>query len=132
MANQHLQKSVFHREENDVSNISLAAVDFKCPIMEYTYIIVTNTSKDQERSIEELSSRVTSSEDVKELLDHVNWRMFTYSCEPEHACMSNHTNSTCQLQDACSNSSCSFTNSTDDLFFFSSQCHNVSFSKNSK
>jgi len=120
MNNQH-QKSVFlYEKEYDVSENNLVAVDLKCPIMEYTYLIVSNTTlKDQQRNIEELSSRVTSSEDVKTLLEYVNWRMFIYLCK--QAC----TYSRRHFQDLCSNSSCSFTNSTDDLFFPSSQCRSV-------
>jgi len=121
MTNQHHKKSVLYKQEYGVSEKSLVAIDLECPIMEYTYVIVSNRSTDQQKSIEELSSRVTSSEDVKALLDHVNWRMFIYSCE--QAC-SNSTYSTRHFQDACFNSSCSFTNSTDDLFS-SSRCCNV-------
>jgi len=121
MPDQYVQTSIFYNK-NDVSKNNLV-VDFKCPIMKYTYAIVANTSKNQQRSIEELSSQATSSEDVTALLDHVNWRMFIYLCG--EVC-GNSTSSTSNFQDACPNSSCSFTNSTDDLFFFASQCNNAS------
>jgi len=122
MNNQLPQKSVFYTEEFGMGENCLKAVDLECPIMEYTYVIISNTSKDQQRNIEELSSQVTSSEDVEALLDQVNWRMFVYLCE--QAC-TNYIYSTCFFHGACSNSSCSFTNSTDDIFS-SSQCHYVS------
>ena len=55
------------------------------------------------------------------LLDHVNWRMFIYS--RKQTC-SNFSFSEYELQYTCSNSSYTFTDSIDDLFFFPLQCDN--------
>jgi len=56
---------------------------------------------------------------VEELLDHVNWRMFVSS--QDEICDS-FTNSTYQLQDACSNLTCPISDSIDDLVFFPLTC----------
>ena len=52
-------------------------------------------------------------------LDHVNWRIFIYSCK--QTC-SSFSYSEYKLQYDCLNSSYTFADSIDDLFFFSLQC----------
>ena len=114
------QGSIFYRYNYILINSNTISLNLECPIEEYTYLIVSNTTEDK---IENncASTRVSSSEDVLTLLDHVNWRMFIYSCK--HTC-SNFSYSEYKLQYDCSNSSCTFTDSIDVLFFFPLQCDN--------
>ena len=94
-------------------------VDFsKCRNKENTFIIVSNDTEDQQRHINQLSTQVSNSEDVVKLLDHVNWRMFIYSCE--QTC-SNFSYSESEFQNDCPNSTCCFSNRIDDLLLYSSR-----------
>ena len=94
-------------------------VDFtKCRNRENTYGIVFNNTEDQQRHIDQLSAQVSNSEDVVKLLDHVNWRMFIYSCE--QTC-SNFSYSENEFQNDCHNSTCCFSNRIDDLLLYSSR-----------
>ena len=70
---------VFENALNLNGNYSIK-VDFtKCQYMENTYVIVSNNTEDQQRHINQPSAQVSNSENVVKLLDHVNWRMFSYS-----------------------------------------------------
>ena len=82
-------------------------------------MIVSNATKDQQRSIDQLSTQISNGKDVEKLLDHVNWRMFIYSCAETSGDFSF---SEYELQDGCINSSCSFTDSIDYLFRFPLYC----------
>ena len=72
----------------------------KCRNMENTYGIVSNNTEDQQKHINQLSAQVSNSEDVVNLLDHVNWRMFIYSCEKKS---SNFSYSENDFQNDCPN-----------------------------
>ena len=93
-------------------NNSIKVYFTECQNMKDTFVIVSNNSKDQERQIDQLSAQVSNSEDVIKLLDHVNWRMFIYSCE--QIC-SNFSYSEYELQDDCPKSACDLSNRIDDL-----------------
>ena len=90
----------------------------ECPNMENTYVIVSNNTEDQQRRIDQLSAQVSNSKDVVKLLDHVNWRMFIYSCE--QTC-SNVLYSENEFQNDCTNSTCCLSGSIGDLLFYSSR-----------
>ena len=91
-------------------------VDFtKCRNMESTYGIVFNDTEDQQRHTDQLSAQVSNSEDVINLLNHVNWRMFIYSCE--QTC-SNFSYSENEFH---YNSASCLSGTIDDLLFYSSR-----------
>ena len=118
------QKSVFHREKQNSSNQTLISIDFECPIDENTYIVVSRTTEDQQKSIHQQATQVSNSDDVLRLLDHVNWRIFIYSCA--QACV-NFSFSAYRFQNACSNNTlCSFSDSINDILRLSFQCGNTS------
>jgi len=102
---------------------NLIILDKDCPIENGTYAIVSNTSANQQRRVEELLDQVSNSKDVEILLAHINWRISTASCE--QSCY-NFTYSTYQFYDVCSDSSCCLSDSIDDLLRFSTQCNNAS------
>ena len=94
-------------------------VDFtKCLNVENTYVIVSNNTQDQQRRIGQLSGQVSNSEDVVKLLNHVNWRMFIYSCE--QTC-SNFSYSKNEFQNDCPNSASCLSGYIDDLLLHSSR-----------
>ena len=94
-------------------------VDFtKCRNMENIYGIVSNNAEEQQRHIDQLSAQVSDSEDVVNLLDHVNWRMFIYSCKQTCSNFSFPEN---EFQYDCPSSACCFRGSIDDLLFDLSQ-----------
>ena len=111
--------SIFHQVNCNTSNITLIPLDVECPIEEFTYLIVSNATEDQQSSIGLLSTQISNGKDVEKLLDHVNWRMFIYSCVETSGDFSF---SQYDLQDGCINSSCSFTDSMDYLFRFRLHC----------
>ena len=111
--------SIFYQVNRNTNNIILIPLDVECPIEEFTYLIVSNATKDQQRSIDQLSTQISNGKDVEKLLDHVNWRMFIYSCVETSG---NFSFSEYELQDGCMNSSCSFTDVIDYLFRFSLHC----------
>ena len=117
------QGSFYHRQAFNISNGNLINIKTNCPIAEKTNLIISNNTEDQQRYIDQFSTQISSSEDVETLLNHVNWRMFVYSCE---RASEDFAYSDYELQNNCSNSSCSFTDSLDDLFFFSLECGNNS------
>ena len=114
-----IEGSIFYQVDRNTSNITLIPLDVECPIEEFTYLIVSNATKNQQRSIDQLSTQISNGKDVEKLLDHVNWRMFIYSCEETSGDFSF---SEYELQDACINSSCSFTDTIDYLFRFPLHC----------
>ena len=94
-------------------------VDFtKCRNMENIYGIVSNNAEEQQRHIDQLSAQVSDSEDVVNLLDHVNWKMFIYSCKQTCSNFSFPEN---EFQNDCPSSACCFRGSIDDLLFDLSQ-----------
>ena len=94
-------------------------VDFtKCRNMDNTYVFISNGTEDQQRHIDQLSAQVSNSEDLVKLLDHVNWRMFTYSCE--QTC-SNFSHAENEFQNGCHNSACCLRGNIDDLLSYRSQ-----------
>ena len=111
--------SIFYQVNRNTSNIILIPLDVECPIEEFTYLIVSNVTQDQQNSIDQLSTQISNGKDVVKLLDHVNWRMFIYSCVEISGDFSF---SEYELQDGCVNSSCSFTDTIDYLFFFPLYC----------
>ena len=113
------QGSIFYQVNCNTSNIILIPFDVECPIEEFTYLIVSNTTEDQQKSIDQLSTQILNGKDVEKLLDHVNWRMFIYSCVETSGDFSF---SEYELQDGCMNSSCSFTDAIDYLFRFPLHC----------
>ena len=113
------QGSIFHEPQHISSNDNSILIDRDCPIEEFTYLIISNNTEDQQKNISQLSTHISSSEDVVTLLDHVNWRMFIYSCEDTSEDFSY---SKYEIQDGCTNSSCSFTDSIDYIFFFPLYC----------
>ena len=99
-------------------NNSIKVYFTKCRNIKDTYVIVSNNTEGQQRHIDQLSAQVSNSEDVIKLLDHVNWRMFIYSCE--QTC-SNVLYSETQFQNDCTNSTCCLSGSIGDLLFYSSR-----------
>ena len=114
-----IEASIFYQVNRNTSNITLIPLDVECPIEEFTYLIVSNATEDQQRNIGQLSTQISNGKDVEKLLDHVNWRMFIYSCVETSGDFSF---SEYELQDGCMNSSCSFTDTIDYLFFFPLHC----------
>jgi len=110
------QDSLFYQHKNDNNNNNFIDIDLDCPIKKNIYVIVSNTTENQHRNVE---IQISSSKDVEKLLNHVHWRMFISSCT--QACY-NFTYSTYEFENVCSNSSCCFSDSIDDLFFSSIQC----------
>ena len=113
------QGSIFYQVDHNTSNITLIPLDIECPNKEFTYLIVSNATEDQQRSIGQLSNQISNGKDVEKLLDHVNWRMLIYSCAETGGDFSF---SEYELQDGCMISSCSFTDTIDYLFFFPLHC----------
>ena len=115
---------MFYQLDNGISNNTVIELDIECLSKEHMYLIVSNVTKDQQQNLNQLLfGQVTSSEDVERLLDYVNWNIYVYSSK--QVCH-NFTNLASEVFDVCSNLSCCFTNSTDDIFQFSSQCGNTS------
>ena len=118
------QESRFYREEQNSSDRKLISIDFECPIEKNTYIVVSRATEDQQRKIDQLATLVSNSDDVLRLLDHVNWRIFISPCA--QAC-DNFSFSAYRFQNTCSNNtSCSFSDSIDDILQFSFECGNAS------
>ena len=115
------QGSIFYQVNHNTSNITLIPLDVECPIEEFTYLIVSNATKDQQNSIGQLSTQISNGKDVEKLLDHVNWKMFIYSCVETSGDFSF---SEYEIQERCINSSCSFTDDIDYLFRFRLHCGN--------
>jgi len=118
------RKSLFIRHDYEISNDNLIKFDSNYRIDESFYLIVSNATESQQTITDQLSNQVSNSEDVESLLNHVNWRMFTYSCE-QQACY-NFTYLAYQFQNISFNSSCCITDSVDDIFLLSTQCGNTS------
>jgi len=121
-----IQESRFYHQGNDLKNNNSIEVDFKCPIMDKTYLIVSNNTEDEQRNIKELSTKISNNNDVEKLLEHVNWRMFIYLCDQD---CNNFTYSKYELEKVSSNSSCCFSDSIDDLFSSIIQCGNTNCNK---
>ena len=113
------QGSILYQVNRNTSNITLIPLDVECPIEEFAYLIVSNATEDQQNSIGQLSTQISNGKDVEKLLDHVNWRMFIYSCVETSGDFSF---SEYELQDGCINSSCSFSDDIDYLFRFALHC----------
>ena len=111
-------RNFFENALNLNGNISIKGDFTKCPNRDNTYVIVSNDTEDQQRHIDQLSAQVSNSDDVVKLLDHVNWRIFIYSCE--QTC-SNFLYSQNEFSNDCPNSTCCFSNRIDDLLFHSSR-----------
>ena len=122
-------ESLFVRQEHGSNINNLFEIDAECPTEESTYVIISNiTNTQQLHDINKISAQVANGQEVKELLDHVNWRIFIYSCE-QQSC-SNSTHSSYQLQNLnCSNTACCFSDSIDDLHAISVRCGNTSCTK---
>ena len=123
MSYQLIQESFFYQSEYNQSNSNLVHVNLECPSDEYTYVIVSNNTGTSQRIIDQLSSQVSSSEDVENLLDQLNWRMFIYLCGK--TCQ-NFSYSTYDIQKICPNSTGCFSDSTDDIYRWSLKCGNTS------
>ena len=124
-------ESLFVRQEYESSNNNSINIDLKCPFKESTYVIISNTTDTQQRNINKLTNEVENSKNVETLLDHVNWRMFIYSCD-QKSCY-NSTYSSYKLQNPnCPNTTCCFSDSTDDLLSFSLRCGNTNCNKTIK
>ena len=127
MTNEVIQESFFFQSEYNQSNSNSVYVNLECPSDEFTYVIVSNNMGNNfQRTINQLSSQVSSSEDVVNLLDHVNWRMFTYLCGK--TCQK-FTYSTYDIQEVFPNSTGCFSDSTDDIYRSSLKCGNTSCTK---
>ena len=126
MAYQVIQESFFYQSEYNQSNSNLVHVNLECPSDDFTYVIVSNHTNNSQRTINQLSSQVSSSEDVEHLLDQLNWRMFIYLCGK--TCQ-NFTYSSYDIQEVCPNSTGCFSDSTDDILFSSWRCRNTSCTK---
>ena len=103
----------------NTSNTILIPFDVECPIEDFTYLIVSNATENQQNIIDQLSTQISNGKDVEKLLDHLNWRIFIYSCAETSGDFSF---SEYELQDGCINTSCSFTDSIDYLFRFRLHC----------
>ena len=115
------QGSLLYQQYSDISRSNLIKIDTECPITNSTYLIVSNATREQQGYIDQLSSQISSSEDVESLLDHVNWRMFVHLCEQP---CSNFRYSQYELEHNCSKSCC-FSDSFDKVLAISS-CGNSS------
>ena len=114
----------YYLRGNDITNTNSNGFDLGCNCpTEQTHVIISNATKAQQHKISRLSTEISTSEDVETLLDHVNWKMFIYSCE--QTC-SNFSYSEYDFEDNCSDSSCCFTNSIDNVLTTISNCGNVS------
>ena len=111
--------SIFYQVNYNTSNITLIPLDVECPIEEFTQMNVSNTTEDQQNSIDQLSTQISNGKDVENLLDYVKWRMFIYSCAETSGDFSF---SEYELQDGYINSFCSFTDTIDYLFRFRLHC----------
>ena len=121
-----IQGSFFHQPEYNQNNSNLVYVNLECTSDDFKYVIISNNTGNSQKTIDQLSSQVSSSEDVEHLLDHVNWRMFIYLCEK--TCQ-NFTYSTYNVQKLCSNSTGCFSDSFDDISHTSFLCGNTSCTK---
>ena len=115
------ERSIFYQVNRNISKTTLIPLDVECPIEEFTYLIVSNATEDEQRSFDQLSTQISNGKDIEKLLDHVNWRMFIYSCKET---IGDFSFSEYELQDGCINSSCSFTDTIDYLFRFPLYCGN--------
>ena len=122
MIYQVIQES-FHQSEYNQSNSNVVRINLECPSDEFTYVIVSNNTRNSQTTVNQLSSQVSSSEDVENLLDQLNWRMFIYLCGK--TCQ-NFTYSTYDIQKVSPNSTGCFSDSTDEIFFSSWRCRNTS------
>ena len=113
----------YYLSGNDIANTNSNSFDLgcTCPI-EQTHVIIFNATEAQQHKIDLLSTEISTSKDVETLLDHVNWKMFIYSCE--QTC-SNFSYSEYGFEDNCSDPSCCFTNSIDNVLTTFSNCGNV-------
>ena len=121
-----IQESFFHQPKYNQNNSNLVHVNLECSSDEFKYVIISNNTGNSQKIIDRLSSQVSSSEGVENLLDHVNWRLFIYLSG--EACQ-NSTYSRYELHDVCSNSSRCFSDSIDDISHTSSMCGNTSCTK---
>ena len=111
--------SIFRQVSRNTSISTLISLDVECPLEEFTYLIVSNATENQQRHIDQLSTQISNGKDVEKLLNHVHWRMFIYSCVETGG---NFSFSEYELQNGCINSSCSFTDTIDYLFDFPLYC----------
>ena len=122
MTYQVYQKSIFYQSEYNQSKGNLVYVNLECPSDEFTYVIVSNNTGNSQTTINQLSSQVSSSKDVENLLDHVSWRIFIYLCGK--TCQ-NFTYSTYDIQEVRPNSTGCFSDSADDIYRSSSRCSSI-------
>jgi len=120
-----IQESRFYQQENGLSKNNLIEVDIACSDMDYThsYVIVSNTTETQQRSMKNLTTQISNYKDAEKLLEGINWRMFISLYEQN---CKNFTYSTYELENVGCNSSCCFSDSIDDLFYCVKQCENIS------
>ena len=78
MADQDIQESIFYQTNYNQSYSNLIQGDFECPSGGFRYVVVSNNTVNSQKTIDQLSSQVSSSEDVENLLDHVNWSRVLY------------------------------------------------------
>ena len=123
MADQDIQESIFYQTNYNQSYSNLIQGDFECPSGGFRYVVVSNNTVNSQKTIDQLSSQVSSSEDVENLLDHVNWRLFIYLCGK--TCQ-NFTYSKYELHHMCSNSSCCLSDSINDVSRSFPSCGNTS------
>ena len=116
------QTALFYRKYANLKVIK-SDFEFECPLKESAYVIVSDSTNEQQKKIDQLSAQISSSRDVEALLDRVNWRMFIYSSE--QIC-SNFSYSEYEFQNHCSEPTDCFSDSIDDLFNFSLRCGNTS------
>ena len=45
------QGSIFYQVDHNTSNITLIPLDIECPIEEFTYLIVSNATEDQQEAL---------------------------------------------------------------------------------
>ena len=123
MADQDIQESIFYQTNYNQSYSNLIQDDFECPSGGFRYVVVSNNTVNSQKTIDQLSSQVSSSEDVENLLDRVNWRLFIYLCGK--TCQ-NFTYSKYELHNVCSNSSCCLSDSINDVSRSFPSCGNTS------
>ena len=118
------QESMFYREKQNSTNRNLISIDLECPIEKNTYIVVSRTTKNQQKSIHQLATQVSNIGEVLRLLDHVNYRIFIYPCA--QVC-DDFSFSAYWFQNPCSsNTLCLFSDSIDDKLHFPPQYGNSS------
>jgi len=93
-----------------------------CAIKPQTYIVVSKATERLKQNLIAVAAQVSSGEDVEDLLNDVDWKLFIYTCGKPHLCNDlSDTNYTPQ-NDCLLNTSCCFSNRSEAIYFFTPKC----------